>query len=194
MPNEYVLQRISYCDSSREQEQAATLPRPPTKETIELRKWDKKIRSLQEIVDEPDYHDSQEAFPVEADDQGVWICLHSLAIVLLWFLELRTESEKDNGRDDCDSETDAPGDSEVLFGSYENHDHGNESTNCETHVDHEVRGEDEPSVAVATLELPSTFSSSHASSRIFSSNANTDQETVCGESCKHASQGPVGAI
>ncbi len=148
----------------------------------------------EEVVNEPDGRDGKKTLPIEADNQHIWVLCHFLAVVLLWFLQLRAEREEDDRRDDCDAQTDTPCGSQVSLRCNQDNDHRNQCANCEAHVDHKICGEDEPSVAVPGLEFCGSFRGGDTAGGIFSSNSNTDQKTVCGEGCKHASKSTMCTV
>ena len=64
--------------------------------------------------------------------------------------------------------------------TYNNHRH--ESGNDKTSIDGKIGEPDEPSVAGAGLQLTSAFGAADRSSRVFTTNTNTQKESVSSES------------
>lgn len=72
--------------------------------------------------------------------------------------------------------------------------HGSQCRNHESGIDHEVGKEDEPSIAVALLELAGRLSARDRASRILAAYADPKQKAIGRQGCKHALDTPSSAI
>lgn len=82
----------------------------------------------------------------------------------------------------------------MILSKDQTQDHGHKSRNDKSKVNLEVGEHDEPTVAVAALELPSVLSTGDRPSRVLASNTDTDEKAVCGKSSKHTILAAVRTI
>ena len=110
-------------------------------------------------------------------------------VLLFWFLELDSQVQQAERRYHAETKADTPRSSQVVLTGGKDDDHRHQRRDHETHVDGEVRGEDEPPVSVTSLQFSSRLCACHRASRVLSSNSNTEEETICGECGEHATGG-----
>lgn len=133
---------------------------------------------------------SYQALPVELEDQSQWKYAHALTVEFLGLLHLVTEVDQTQGRNDTQAQADTPGRSQMILSANQTHNHGHQSRHYEPKVDLEVSEHDEPPVAVALLELAGILCTGDRASRIFTTNADSDEKPIGSECCEH----PVGAV
>jgi len=125
------------------------------------------------VVDEPyDAHDP-ESKPVKLDNQQPRGLRFGKRFALEGFglLQLETQVQERQGRDDADAEADAPGGAEVLLACCEHDDGGDDCADEEGEVDLHVGEEDEPFVARAFAELARRFGTAYATGWVFAADA-----------------------
>ena len=109
-------------------------------------------------------------------------------------LQLDSQPEKAQGRDDTKSERHSPCSAQVVLGEDEDEDHWHESCNNESSVDGEICREYEISIAVTLLQLASSLSARHTACRIFASDTDTKQEAISGQGSEQTLSTPVSTV
>ncbi|RDW61949.1 hypothetical protein BP6252_11382 [Coleophoma cylindrospora] len=161
---------------------------------LQPRRGENTERVGQHVVDEPNDTDGGQTEPVVSQDQSVWVFGHLGAVVLLGLVDLGTGDQQENGQDGGDAEADTPRRSQVVLGGCEHDDHGNQRSGGESQIELEVGCEDEPPVTRAGLQLDRGLGCGYTTCGVFSTNAHTDEHTVCRQRGGHASEGTMVAI
>lgn len=103
--------------------------------------------------------------PVEFDNQPPGVACHLAARIGFGLLKFDAKIDKRQGWNDRQTQADSPCRTEMSLSARNGNDHGCQRRENETCVNHEVREEDEPSIAMTLLELASRLGTCDRSRR-----------------------------
>lgn len=112
--------------------------------------------------------------------------MHTLPVKLLRLLQFEPQVEQAERRNHAKAQGDTPDSAQVVLGEDQDDDHGHQAGQYEAQVDHKVREEDEPAVALTLGQLPGAFGGRDGAGRILTTDTDTQEEPVRGQRSKEA--------
>lgn len=146
------------------------------------------------IVAHPNPTNKQQSRPVELESKPVGRSGLSERFLGICFGLLHPESkiEQDERKDDAQAQGCPPDDSQIVRASGD--DHRQQSSEGEAEVDLHVCKSDEPAIALTRFDFTRGLGAGHTSGRVFTADANSEQEAVGNESCEQTIGASVVAI
>lgn len=120
--------------------------------------------------------------------------MHTLSVELFGLFQLVPQPQQTKRGNNAQPKTNTPGNTEVILGSNHNHDSGHNRRNHIARINHKIGKEDKPTVSVTGLELTGTLRCSDGSSGIFTTDTNTEEETIGSEGGKETFLAPASTI
>ncbi len=117
--------------------------------------------------------------------------------VLLEFcrlLELKTEPQKGQWRDNSKSQGNPPGRTQMIIGANDDQEVWDESSDDKAPIDHNISKQDKPAVSSAGLQFASSLRGRNRSSWIFPSDSDSDEESICGQCREQALKAATRSI
>ncbi len=148
------------------------------------------------IVEKPNSANNKEAFPIISDHEPIryFDILHRVALEFLGFLEFDSQKKQDNWGHDTETKGNSPGGTKMVLSENQNQDIWHEGANDEAPIDGNVREHNKPGVSCTRLQLTRGLGGSDTTSRVFSSDAYANEETICYERRYHAFEATTSTV
>lgn len=135
--------------------------------------------------------DNSDSLP---DDQPDRELMHTFPVELLWFFQFQSQIKQTKGWDYAQPQGYTPDKAQMVLGTYQDQDHRNQGGDNICKVDLEIGEHNEPPIPMSFLQFACVFRSCDRSGRIFSTNSNSQEETISRQGSEQAVLAAIQAV